>query len=365
MPDPRPTVRRLLVVLLGLAAALLVTPSRASANIGSYHWQYGTIYIQNVSPGNPYQANISNRILYYHNLGAHWNVVEGACRAGYPCIRLSVGTYPTTGEWQDVLAMTTYPLTCAGPATFCNSDGNVNNLDRSARIMVNTAQGLSYDEQRKAACHELGHALAYLQHEANTLGATCMNAAIGANTPEFLNPTDKQQITDRFAGIAYAPCAGCSTLGAATGPRPDSTMTRRSATTGAAGQVSRTFSAYDLTQCGCLYSEGGVQAFIYSAPLVRVTSYYDVHLYATQPYTRPTDVNRFRAYNGKGADDGKPIYTGAYEAGYALCWSDDGAGHQFDKVAAVLTVDGTRTTYILDQLDTYVYEGIRYAENHC
>lgn len=203
----------------------------ANAIMGSYHWQYGTIYIQNVSPGNPYQGNVSNRILYYHNLGAqgvHWNIVEGNCRSGYPCIRLSVGVYGTGGDWAGgVLGMTTYPLTCAGPATFCNSDGNVNNLDRVARVMINTSYDLTYDEQRKVSCHEFGHALGYLLHESNNLGATCMNAAIGSNTPEFLNSTDIGQLKNRFAGIALAPCTGCSQLGTPSGATADNARVRR------------------------------------------------------------------------------------------------------------------------------------------
>lgn len=210
-----------LLVMLGVACGVAVAvPPPAAAIISADHWQYGTIYVKNVSPTAAWAPDIENRVLYYHNLGAHWNVVQGDCRVGYPCVRLSIGTYGSTG-W---LGLTQWPYMC-GTNIFCNYNGNMNDTTRMAMVAINTSYTQDYAERRAVGCHEFGHALANLQHESNSLGATCMNAAYVPNsTPEFLNSTDRQQIINRFASISLGPsCSPSCTPRPVTGVRPSTT----------------------------------------------------------------------------------------------------------------------------------------------
>lgn len=132
-----------------------------------------------------------------------------------------------------------------------------------------------------------------------------------------------------------------------------------------ASQVTRTFNAYDLTQCDCLYSPGATISYVNGWPKVIVTSYYDSHVDSTDPYTRPSDINRYRAYNGRGTRDGLPVETNSGALAYVLCWTTDIGGTQVDKVTTYLTVDDVSAWFIIDIPDRYVWDGIRYSDHHC
>lgn len=133
-----------------------------------------------------------------------------------------------------------------------------------------------------------------------------------------------------------------------------------------AGYVTRTFSAYDLTQCSCTYNTYKTASFVQSAPLVRVTSYYDSVITATtNTYTRGVDVNLYRAYNGKGSVSGTAIYTSYYEPVYVLCWVTASSGALMDKVGAKLTVNDTYTMYLFYVPDQYIRDYVTPPDHHC
>lgn len=211
-------MRRLITLLLLAIVALSINARPAGAVINTAHWSYGTIYVKNVTPTAAWTPELDNRVLYYHNLGANWNVIEGDCHIGYPCIRLSIGPYGSTG-W---LGLTQWPYLC-GTNEFCNYNGNMNDQTRMAMVMINTSYYQDTYERRAVGCHELGHALANLQHED---GATCMNAAyLAGQTPEYLGSVDRQEVITRFSTISRAPCSGCQPK-PATGVRPRSDHAR-------------------------------------------------------------------------------------------------------------------------------------------
>lgn len=191
-----------MLVLFAVALAMLVTaPAPASAKIGPWHWQYGTIYVQNVTPTHAWSAKVQNRVLYYHNLGAHWDVRWGHCVTGLPCIRLAIAAYGNTG-WA---GLTDWADTCADAATWCNFRGNINDSRYMTKVFINTSGGEQTDAQiLGVACHELGHALADLEHVSNT--GTCMQTNVYSNpTSSWLTETEKNEIRGRFSWILLAP----------------------------------------------------------------------------------------------------------------------------------------------------------------
>lgn len=193
-------MKRFLAALLAVLIVVIGGAQPAGAVIGPDHWQFGTIYVQNVTPSHAWSPAVQNRVLYYHNIGAHWDVRYGNCVTGYPCIRLAIAAYGNTG-WA---GLTAWPLTCANSDTWCNFRGNINDSNYMAKVFINTSGGEQSDgDILTTACHELGHALASLGH-LNT-SASCMYPDNYPPSASWLTDGEKQQIRDRFAGILLGP----------------------------------------------------------------------------------------------------------------------------------------------------------------
>lgn len=205
----RLTARGLLTLAL-IAGVAFAGAGEASATIGPYRQAYGTIYVTDVTPHAAWAGNIENRIQYYRGLssawGVHWNVIKGPCRVGYPCVRLSIGTYGRTG-W---VGETVWANHCSA-YTLCTYRGSMYDQRFMTMVMINTSYGQSVGQQLSVGCHELGHALGYLQHSGTD---SCMYKDNLRGLPSWPTSTEKNEIRARFANVPLRP-----------GPPPGATYT--------------------------------------------------------------------------------------------------------------------------------------------
>src|SRR5215218_8636382 len=190
----------LLVAVLLLTALTPVQP--AQATIGAWHWARATIYVQNASPTHPWNDEVMDRLNYYRTIsGEEFYLINGNCRLYYPCIVVKEADY-STATW---FGLTTYALGVGGNGcgtyTWCNYTG-ASGTWTTVRLNSHLAPGdvLYRSEIYADACHELGHAIGYLQH--NT-GATCMNATISPSTATVLSSTEGGELRNRFSTIPY------------------------------------------------------------------------------------------------------------------------------------------------------------------
>lgn len=200
------------LVSLLAALALLVAPAQsAQANIGAWHWARATIYVQNDSPTNSWNDEMMNRVNYYRTIsGDEFYLINGPCRMYYPCIVVKEADYGNSGVWNGKIGLTTFALgggtnpdgcgTASDPYTWCNYTGASGTW---TTVRLNTWQppgGVTENEIYAAACHELGHGVAGLQH---ATGTTCMNASIGTATSTVLSSTEGAEVRTRFSSIPY------------------------------------------------------------------------------------------------------------------------------------------------------------------
>lgn len=204
MSRVRRTTTAILAPLLAIALTV-ATALPAAATIGAWHWSRATIYVQNDSPTNSWNDEMMDRVNYYRSLGVHYNLINGSCRAGYPCIVVKEANYGSTG-W---FGLTSYALgsggTGCGPAddpyTWCNFTGASGSWT-VVRLNTYLAAGeIIYESEILAdACHEFGHAVGNLQH---ATGTTCMNATITSSTATTLSSTEGGELRTRFSTIPY------------------------------------------------------------------------------------------------------------------------------------------------------------------
>lgn len=135
------------------------------------------------------------------------------------------------------------------------------------------------------------------------------------------------------------------------------------AVTSPAGATTRTFTAYDLTQCSCTVNAYNQYEFVKSAPTVTVSSYMDTSSTATTViYQRVYSVNNYML---AGYYDGHEIQATNGEPLYVLCYTNDSTGRAYDKVAGSVKVNGTYRLSIFYALDTYVAAYVVDGHHHC
>jgi hypothetical protein len=173
-------IRRLPVpaVVVGLLAGSMVVAAPAGAVHSSTWFSRSTIFVQNMTPTNPWSAYLNDRVAYYRTVG--WrgsngpaNPQIGTCRAGYPCVKVYISDFGATSwaglEWD------------GNGAKYCRSAhyNHICNYPRAASsIKINTHYLYNGTVARSTFCHELGHAWG-LSHED---GPTCMQPVTGTYT---------------------------------------------------------------------------------------------------------------------------------------------------------------------------------------